>query len=250
MNSGKMLSKNEIKHIRLLQQKKFREQEKLFVVEGEKMVQELLESGYSIHSIYATKDWLENNAVDANDVSEKELERISGLKQPNKVISVVEIKKQEIDFQNVYDDLSLVLDEVKDPGNLGTIIRVADWFGIKNVICSEQTVDCYNPKVVQATMGSLFRTNIHYTNLDSLLRKVRGESDLPVYATVLDGENIYQSNLSGKGLIVMGSESHGVSEELEKHFTNRISIPSFGKAESLNVAMATGLVCSEFKRNK
>jgi TrmH family RNA methyltransferase len=242
-----MLSKNEIKFIRSLQQKKFRDQEKLFVVEGEKMAQELLNSNYKIHSTYATANWIAESGIEATEVSGKELERISGLKHPNKVISLVGYYQHSIDSQSIYNGLSLVLDDVRDPGNLGTIIRLADWFGIQHIICSKQTVDAYNPKVVQATMGSFFRVQLHYTDLDLFLNEAQ-ENDVPIYATVLDGSSVYEADLSATGLIVMGSESHGVSEQLEKYFTHRIKIPSFGKAESLNVAMATGIICSEFKR--
>ena len=244
-----MISINQKKFVNSLKQKKFRTEQGLFIVEGVKLVQELLQSHYQISVIYATKNWIENNgeirSCKVTEVSEKELQRISSLTTSNEVLAVVEQKKLQLVDLN--SQLNIAIDKIQDPGNLGTIIRTADWFGIQNIICSEDTVDLYNPKVLQATMGSFFRMNIIYTDLAKFFSE---NSALSIYGALLDGENIYQKKLNPEGaILLMGNESKGISKTIEPLITEKISIPNFGKAESLNVATATGIICSEFKRN-
>ncbi|MCX6291905.1 MAG: RNA methyltransferase [Bacteroidetes bacterium] len=257
-----MLSKNKISFITSLHQKKFRKLEQLFIAEGEKVVSELLSSGYDVKTIVATASFLEkhhraimNSGAEQVEVSEKELGKVSVLTTPNEVLAVAAIPSLipgEIDY---HDTLTLALDDVSDPGNLGTIIRIADWFGILNIVCSNETVECFNAKVVQASMGSLFRVNMLYADLDSFLSGIPANQDVNVYGTALDGKNIYEDELSSHGIIVLGSESKGIRDELKKYFTESLLIPSFhpGKnktADSLNVAATAAIVCSEFRRRK
>lgn len=240
-----MLSIRQKKELVALQQKKVRTSTNSFVVEGVKMVEELLQSDYKIKDLYATASWIsENKVVDCVGVSEKELAQISSLKSPNKVLAVVEQKTpKEVQLSQ---KLTLALDKLQDPGNLGTIIRTADWFGIETIVCSTDAVDVYNPKVLQATMGSFFRVNIIYTDLPTFFRS---NKDLTVYGALLNGENVYQKTVVPKAaILLMGNESQGISEELLPFVTEKIKIPNFGKAESLNVATATAILCSEFSR--
>jgi TrmH family RNA methyltransferase len=210
------------------------------------MVEELLQSNYQIEAIYGTSIWIRNNqSIDCTEISEKELASISSLKTPNEVLAVV--KQQQKQLIDITSELTIALDRLQDPGNLGTIIRTADWFGIQNIICSDNSVGIYNPKVIQATMGSFFRVNIVYANLPDFFTSNKG---LIVYGALLDGENVYQKELSSKGsVLLMGNESKGISDELLPFITDKILIPNFGKAESLNVATATAILCSECKRN-
>lgn len=240
-----MISINQKKYVNSLKQKKFRTEHSVFVIEGVKMVDELLLSDFEVEAIFATSDWVGNNPnYDCLEVSEKELNQISSLKTPNEVLAIV--KQRETSLNDVSNQLTIALDKVQDPGNLGTIIRTIDWFGITNIVCSEDSVDVYNSKVMQATMGSFFRMNILYTNLSEffLLNK-----DLAVYGALLEGDNIYDKELKSKGaVILMGNESKGISDEITPFITDKISIPKFGEAESLNVATATAILCSEFAR--
>lgn len=252
-----MLSKPVIKHLRSLHLKKFREEEGVFLVEGPKMVKELLLSHrWKVKELFALSDW--RRPVDPlpcplTEISEKELDQISVLQQPNKVVALVEMP---VSMKNPVpaptSGLFLLLDQIQDPGNLGTIIRIADWFGITDVFCSPDTVDCFNPKVIQSTMGSLFRVNVHYLPLADLLVKNSQSAHLPVYATLLDGEDIYSGKLSADGLIILGNESRGINPVLRPFITKSLFIPSkssgYDGAESLNVAVATGIVCAEFFR--
>lgn len=179
------------------------------------------------------------------EVNNVELEKISALKTPQGILALVFIPaEQKIEFQHLKNQFSLVLDEIQDPGNLGTIIRTADWFGIKNIICSNTTVDAFNPKTAQSTMGSLSRIDIFYTDLDEFLSSAK----LPIYGALLNGENIYKTNWGKEGLVLMGNEGHGISESLVKKITVPVTIPNFGNAESLNVAVATSIFCSEIAR--
>lgn len=240
-----MLSKNQIKSINQLNQKKFRKKEGLFIAEGIKTVKELLTSSYELEKLYATADILytEQNKVEL--ISEKDLHRISCLKTPQSVLAVFRIPDREPNFSA---PMSVVLDGVRDPGNLGTIIRLCDWFGIEQLVCSPDTADCYNPKTVQATMGSLGRVDVIYTDLVHFIE----ESNLPVYGTFMDGNNIYQQNLPQKGLLILGNEANGISAEIEQLVNHKLAIPQFGRlqeTESLNVATAAAIVLSEFKRN-
>jgi len=250
-----MISKSQIQFVKSLQMKKFRELHQAFVVEGPKMVEELLGGKITVMKIFAGQDWkkaadtrqLEN--IEVITAGESDLARISSLKTPNQVLAVAKIESEKPLTAQHFSDLVLVLDGMNDPGNLGTILRVADWFGIKTVICSENTVDLYNPKTIQASMGSLFRVNVYYKNLVDLLREVA--HDVEIFGTFLNGENIYTKPLPEKGIIIIGSESHGISAEVAKMVNRKLFIPSFSKgAESLNASIATAIVCSEFRRRK
>lgn len=240
-----MLSISQKKYINSLQQKKFRLQYGTFLVEGEKMVTELLQSDFEIEYIFSIKGkGHQLNNYDTIEISEKEMKSISALSTPSIFLAVAKQKKQTIDWSQ--NNLILVLDKIKDPGNLGTIIRTADWFGVNTVICSNQCVDVYNPKVVQATMGSIFRTTVAYTNLVDFFKE---NKTIPVYGALLDGVNVYQHLIKHKkAFLLMGSESFGISAELIPYITNKIMIPKFGKAESLNVAVATGVLCSAYRQ--
>lgn len=246
-----MISKNQIKFIRQLEQKKFRHREGLFVAEGTKVVGDLLKAGYIPHSLHATPDWIASHSVaEATEVTDDELTRLSFQQHPQQVLALFPIP-EPADLSPLTSHLSLLLDGVQDPGNLGTIIRIADWFGISNIICSEDTVDAYNPKVVQATMGSIARVNIIYTNLLELLDGL--PADFPVYGTLLDGENIYTQELTPHGLIIMGNEGNGISDAVRQRVNRRLLIPDFHNgdtADSLNVAIATAITCSEFRRRQ
>ena len=246
-----MISKNQIKFIRQLEQKKFRHREGLFVAEGTKVVGDLLKAGYIPHSLYATPEWIASHSgAEATEVTDDELTRLSFQQHPQQVLALFPIP-EPADLSPLTSHLSLLLDGVQDPGNLGTIIRIADWFGISNIICSEDTVDAYNPKVVQATMGSIARVNIIYTNLLELLDGL--PADFPVYGTLLDGENIYTQELTPHGLIIMGNEGNGISDAVRQRVNRRLLIPDFHNgdtADSLNVAIATAITCSEFRRRQ
>ena len=248
-----MISKNQIKYIRQLEQKKFRKRENCFVAEGPKVVGDLMRQ-YQPKAIFATKDWNGiglTGPVPVSRVTDEELRRISFLQTPQQVLALFPIPSAPATssiFHHI-SSLTLALDSVQDPGNLGTIIRIADWFGIDTIFCSEDTADAYNPKVVQATMGSLAHVHIIYTDLLQLFDTL--PSNFPVYGTLLDGEDIYQQPLSDYGIIVMGNEGNGISEAVRQRVTHRLLIPNFHQgpsAESLNVAIATAITCSEFRR--
>ncbi len=239
------LSKNHIKYITSLAQKKYRQKHKLFKAEGVKIVEELLGSTFDVHQIFCTNDFsLDLSSDKIIRISESELKKISTLKTPNKVLGIFKIpEKTEPETKG----LILALDEINDPGNLGTIIRLCDWFGISQLICSENTVDSYNPKVVQASMGSLKRVQIHYLDLITYLKT----TNLPCFIADMDGENVYTSSLPKEAILVMGNEANGISDELRKLIDNSVSIPRFGasqETESLNVATATAILLSEFRR--
>ncbi|MEM6717899.1 MAG: RNA methyltransferase [Bacteroidota bacterium] len=239
-----MISKRQIKIITSLHQKKYRKSTGLFVAEGKKVIQEFLDSYFELDILFSTDVTLFAENVFVNLISEAELKKISFLKTPNKALALFKISEPSL-LENT--GLIVALDAIRDPGNLGTIIRLCDWFGVKQLVCSETTVDCYNPKVIQATMGSLTRVNVIYTNLSSYL----SETDLPVFGAFMDGTNVYKTNLPTDGILVMGNEANGVSEEISNLITEKIAIPRFGdlqQTESLNVAMATGILLNEFKR--
>ena len=254
-----MLSKNQIKFVNSLKQKKFREEHQLFIAEGTKIVSELIESEIKIRQLFATPDFFQTHKIDKNvesiEIKANELERISALATPNEVLAVCEIPNCQLNIQLFKNKLTLVLDTVQDPGNLGTIIRIADWFGIENIICSNDTVDVFNPKVVQATMGSIARIKIYYTDLSDFLKSQVVDVKLPVYGALIEGESIYAKELTSTGFIVIGNESKGISDKLLPFITDKINIPIFshfksgrGEVESLNAAIATSIICSEFRR--
>src|SRR2546428_1522440 len=251
-----MISKSQISFIRSLQNKKFREEHGNFIVEGTKMVFELLQSGYIVKSLFLTENHLNQiktavklpKYTEIHIVSETELQKISQLQTANEVLAIVEIpgsyQDGMLDPLSLTDKWTIMLDNVQDPGNMGTIIRIADWFAIDTIICSINTVDLYNPKVVQSTMGSLFRVTVVKMDLQDFLPKI----NVPIYGALLEGENVYQQNLSKSGVLLMGNESKGISTELKKFITNQVMIPRFGQAESLNVGIATAILCSEIRR--
>lgn len=240
-----MVSKNQIKLITSLQQKKYRNTNKLFFAEGVKVIQELLQSNFELEHLYSTaEDFTEVSKAKKTLVDDNDLKKISALSTPNTCLAVFKIP---VEKNRIESGLILALDSIRDPGNLGTILRLCDWFGIDQLLCSMETVDIYNPKVVQATMGSIARVNVNYVDLNTFV----AQTTLPVFGTFMDGENIYKTSLPQQGIIVMGNEANGISAALEKLIQNKLTIPRFGaiqKTESLNVATATAIVLSEFRR--
>ena len=236
-----MLSKNQIKNITRLKQKKYRQQEGLFIAEGGKVIKEFLNSTFKLVNLFTTETFnVENESI----ISEADLKKISCLTTPNTALAIFKMPDAKA-LKN--EGLILALDDIRDPGNLGTIIRLCDWFGIKQLVCSHKTVDCYNPKVVQATMGSLTRVKIVYTDLSAYLKAI----NLPVFGAFMDGKNVYQTNLPKAGILVLGNEANGISSIIEACVTDKISIPRFGDlqaTESLNVATAGAILLSEFRR--
>lgn len=240
-----MLSKNQIKLITSLQQKKYRKQQQLFFAEGIKVIQELLNSNFELEHLFVTDAVFPNvSKSKISVITATELKKVSVLSTPNNCLALFKIPAEKPVSEH---GLIIALDDIRDPGNLGTILRLCDWFGVNQVVCSTETVDIYNPKVVQATMGSITRVNVVYTDLTEFIKGTK----LPVFGTFMDGTNIYKSKLPNEGIIVMGNEANGISAEIEKQTKNRISIPRFGdlqQTESLNVATATAIILSEFKR--
>jgi len=240
-----MLSKNQTKLISSLQQKKHRFANQLFFAEGVKVIQELVKSNFELEHLYTTNEDFNDIASHKRSIiSENELNKISALATPNTCLAVFKIP---LESKIIESGLVVALDSIRDPGNLGTILRLCDWFGIQQLICSKETVDIYNPKVVQATMGSIARVNVNYVDLDTFITKTK----LPVFGTFMDSENIYKTTLPQEGIIVMGNEANGISENIEKLITKRLTIPRFGDlqiTESLNVATATAIILSEFRR--
>lgn len=240
-----MVSKNQIKLITSLEHKKFRQKNKLFIAEGVKVIQELLLSNFELEHLYVTEPIFDElNEKHITTISTTDLKKISCLATPNNCLAIFKIPDEKPVLES---GLTLALDDIRDPGNLGTIIRLCDWFGVTQIICSDQSVDLYNPKVVQATMGSLARVNVTYLNLPDYLAKTHRT----VLGTFMNGANVYQENLPSDAILVLGNEANGISKEVEKTITQRLSIPRFGtvkKTESLNVAMATAVFLSEFKR--
>ena len=240
-----MVSKNQIKLITSLQQKKYRIANKLFIAEGVKGIQELLDSKFELDHLYTTQN--DFDAVSANRktvISESDLKKITALATANSCLAVFKMPAEK---PIIKTGLIMALDSIRDPGNLGTIVRLCDWFGIQQILCSKETVDLFNPKVVQATMGSIARVNVNYIGLSDFLK----ETNLPIFGTFMDGDTIYKTALPQEGIIIMGNEANGISPELEILISNRLTIPRFGKmqkTESLNVATATAIVLSEFRR--
>lgn len=247
-----MLTNKIVKYIQSLSHKKFRDEDGAFIAEGPKVVSEfLLSKKFECIMVCAEEDWLfENNSL-VNTISPEKifkiddhwLQRISQLKTPNKVVAVFKQINSSKD-KNFKDKISIMLDDIQDPGNLGTIIRNADWFGIENIICSENCVDCYNPKVVQSTMGSLARVNILYTDLATFIQK----NKINVYAAALSGTSVFETGKINEGIILIGNESKGIHEDILKLATQRITIPRVGHAESLNAAVASGIILSQIKK--
>ncbi len=240
-----MLSKNQIKLITSLQQKKYRQSHQLFIAEGVKVIQELLESNFVLEHLYITSPLFKTVAMNKKTlISDDELKKLTSLATANNCLAVFKIPNE----QPIQTSAIIVaLDAIRDPGNLGAIIRLCDWFGITQIVCSNETVDVYNPKVVQATMGSISRVNVTYLDLPNYLKDVK----LPIFGTFMDGKNVYKEQLPKEGILILGNEANGISKEVEQMVKTKLAIPRFGalqKTESLNVATATAIFLSEFKR--
>jgi RNA methyltransferase, TrmH family len=252
-----MLSKNKIKLIQSLNRKKDRDESGLFLVEGNKMVEEALRSDYQIETLVCTAQFaaqhpeIRSKAKEIIETDRDSIQKASLLQNPQEALAIIIQPELNTPKLNLNTELSLALDFIQDPGNLGTILRIADWFGINTVICSENTVDVFNPKVVQASMGAIFRIKTWHTDLEMFLTQTK-ESRIPVYGTFMDGNNIYTESLTQNGIIVLGNEGNGISGSISRLVTRRIAIPTFStnpnKAESLNVAIAASICCSEFRR--
>ena len=251
-----MLSKHLTNVIQNLEKKKFREKYNLFKVEGEKLVQELLLSDMTIDTLLARPSWVERNRTNIRqyntiEVDEIEMGRISNFKSLPEVIALAQIPVKEHSPEEIKNELSVVLNGIQDPGNIGTILRLSDWFGIRNIFCDHDCANIFNPKSVQASMGAIFRVNVFYLDLVEFIPRFV-DQDFPCYGAFLEGENIYRTDLRTKGFIVMGNEGNGISPEIERFVTRKITIPSFAHSpystESLNVGVATGIILSEFKR--
>jgi TrmH family RNA methyltransferase len=253
-----MITKNKARFIISLQKKKVREKEGLFVIEGDKLVREFLSAGVTLRTLIAKKEFinalpsvLKGGVEEFEDASYEELKHLSTLKTPHNAIAIVSIPEKHMVPEELFDKLCIALDFVQDPGNLGTIIRAAAWFGIGNIVCSNDCVDVYNPKVVQATMGAILHVNVYYSDLKTFASQAV-EKSIPVYGTLLSGESIYSQKLGARGIILLGNESRGISDELMPFVTDKIMIPGVSRAkpgiESLNVGMAASVVFSEFLR--
>ncbi len=247
-----MITKNQIQFIRSLAQRGVRESEGLFIAEGDKLVEEIAASSLHIHQIYTTHDHFEvDTEAEVEHIAPSVMERISQLKSASSSLAVVEIPRYEADITAAASSLSLALDRVQNPGNLGTIIRIADWFGIDDIFASHSTVDCFNSKVVQATMGAITRVRVQYCDLYETLSQL-SQRGVPIYGTYLEGENIYSAQLSQSGVIVMGSEGSGISPHVGEVVNRKLLIPPYPidsqSGESLNVAVATAIICSSFRR--
>lgn len=251
-----MISKSQVKYIQSLHLKKFRQAHRAFIAEGVKIVGEFINSGqYRPIEVFATAHYLLQHAAELDakeirytEVSEGELKKISLQSTPNQVLAICPLAEAELNVKDLKNGLTLFLDEIKDPGNLGTIIRIADWFGIRQVVCSPSTVELYNTKAIQATMGAMLRVSVVYSGLAELLQH---SGDLPVYGAVLSGDNVYKTKLEN-GILVIGNEANGISEAVMSRLTRRITIPAAGNngSESLNAAVATAILCSEFARHQ
>lgn len=246
-----MLSKSQISFIKSLHQKKYRKENGIFIIEGIKSIAEFIQSSYQIHSIYYLAQYQPLlPALPANiklfEVNNAELDKISTLQTPQGILALVNIPKNPVlDVKQLQNTFSLVLDDIQDPGNLGTIIRTADWFGINQIICSNHTVEVYNPKTVQATMGSLSRVNIFYQDLVPLL----SETKVPVFGAVFNGKSMYELDWGKEGLVILGNEGQGISPEIIELITDPVTIPRIGGAESLNVAVCAAILCADISRN-
>jgi TrmH family RNA methyltransferase len=242
-----MVSKNQIKLITSLQHKKYRNEHQLFIAEGVKVIQELLQSNIVLEHLFVTESIFDAvNPSQKTVIKEADMKKISALASPSSCLALFKIPKETMISEK---GLIVALDDIRDPGNLGTIIRLCDWFGVKQLVCSKETVDVYNPKVIQSTMGSITRVNVNYADLNAFL----SGTELPVFGTFMDGKNIYKEVLPTDGILVFGNEANGISPALERIIRNRIAIPRFGdiqQTESLNVATATAIFLSEFRRSQ
>jgi TrmH family RNA methyltransferase len=252
-----MLSKNKIRFINSLQKKKVRDDEQLYVIEGDKIVKEFIAARMPVKYIFAKPEFLKTlpllpEGVEATEISYDELKLVSTLKTPHNALAIIGMQEIKLDIPSVTAEICCALDSIQDPGNLGTIIRAAAWFGIKNIICSPDSVDVYNPKVVQSTMGAVLHVNVYYNDLNEFLSEAVG-AGIKVFGTLLNGKSIYSHPLSGNGIILLGNESRGITAGLLPMITDSIMIPGAGNKpgiDSLNVGMAASVVFSEFSRRK
>ena len=253
-----MLSKNKIRFISSLKTKKVRDEENLYVIEGDKLVREFLNAGIRLKILAAKAEFLDSLphdklklADEAESVSYEELKQMSSLKTPHNALAVLPMNKLSLNYDEIFRKRIAALDCIQDPGNLGTIIRAAAWFGINSIVCSPDSVDMYNPKVIQSTMGAILHVDVHYTELHDFLKAAK-EKEIPVYGTFLEGDSIYEHKLASSGIILLGNESKGISDDLISFVTDRIFIPAAGKSrpgiDSLNVGMAASVIFSEFMR--
>ncbi len=260
-----MLSKAQIKLIRSLKHKKFRDKYGLFVIEGDKVIKELVPAAakennkFLIHSLFASTGWLYHNRniltgnVNVFEITDQDLKKISFLSTPNEVLALVKIPEFKLDPDSLLSELTLVIDTVQDPGNLGTIVRIAHWYGIPDIICSPDSADLYNPKTIQSTMGSFLSVRVFDTDLNPFIKYFYHETELPIYGTFLSGANIYTQQLESTGLVILGNESQGISDEIKPYIRTRLNIPAFSsknKPDSLNIAQAAAIICSEFRRRR
>lgn len=251
-----MVSKSKIKYIHSLELRKFRREHNSFVAEGNKLVADMLPA-FECELLIAKPSWMATqgdiNAKELLVAEEDDIRKASFLKNPQDVLAVFKQPEWNIDEADTAKEIIIALDGIQDPGNLGTIIRLADWFGIDHIVCSKDTVDAFSPKTVQATMGALARVKIHYTDLEQFIKE-QNERGIPIYGTFLDGENMYQKKTSSNGIIIMGNEGNGIRENIESYVNEKLYIPNYpeGKetSESLNVAIATAVVCAEFRRRQ
>ena len=250
-----MISKNLIKHLNSLKLAKFRDMNNCFIAEGPKLAEEFLRSEFTIEKLICAQDWHDQfiNIIDEKTelviISENDLKKVSNLSTPNKVLAVIQKPDYKLSMNNIDDDLVLILDDIRDPGNLGTIIRLADWYGMNNIYCSKETVDVFNPKVIQSTMGSFCRVKVNYLDLTELLSELKDK--YKIFGSDMSGQNIYQQKLPEKSAIIIGNEANGISEEIFSLVDEKMMIPSFRKgAESLNASVATAILVSEYFRNK
>ena len=243
-----MLSKAQIKLIKSLHNKKFREETGMFIAEGKRLVEDIAASSIKIEHVYATTRY--NGSLQHIDITEDELSQISALTAPQAIIALCRIPETKGALPDLTNTLALALDDIRDPGNLGTIMRIADWFGINHIFCSSESVEAYNPKTVQSTMGSIARVNLYYVDLNEILTLYKSEG-LPIYGAMLNGKNVYDETLSHNGILVIGNEANGISEGVARCITKPICIPSYAikeGPESLNAAVAAAVLCAEFKR--
>jgi len=246
-----MISKSQISFIKSLHQKKIRKEHGLFIVEGLKSLSEFIHSDYVVDTIFHIENVMPklgklSQNIKLYEISQPELSKISTLSTPQALLAIIKIpKSEELTTKSLKGSFSLALDNIQDPGNLGTIIRTADWFGLKYIICSTDTVDVYNPKVVQASMGSLARVKVIYTDLEDFLKN----TELPIFGALLDGISVYKTDFGNEGILLLGNEGNGISNDLLKLITFPVTIPRFGRAESLNVAISASIFCSELRRN-
>jgi TrmH family RNA methyltransferase len=262
-----MLTKSKLSLLRALQQKKFRNEYGLFIAEGDKLVPEMLQSHFVVESLFGTSDWLKENskivknAAEAVSVTKEELSKISSLVTPQHVLAIVKMPEYVLSIKALLNTYTILLDGIRDPGNLGTIIRIADWFGIRDIVCSPDSAEVWNPKVVQASMGSLLRVHIHEMEPAKFLEELKHAAEkekvkVPeVYGTFMEGESIYKTTFASAGVIVIGNEANGINAVTEKHIGKKITIPLVplhnsekGRPESLNAAVATAIVCAELRR--